>query len=185
MDKTFLFLSADIAHDLRGADRAACAEDDFFGDSGAIPGTQTDRPLDFPRLALRFSDGSGGLLDAVSHGVEMNRLHPVRPEALSSKGGSANSCGGEGRTVHASTSSARTVVLIAIVTFISCFLLAARTAMACPMCADAIASQKDQAFVARLTQGFGWSIALLMCTPYLLFAGITFIIIRSARRARK
>jgi hypothetical protein len=52
------------------------------------------------------------------------------------------------------------------------------------MCKDLLSSQSDPALSYRLTQGYAWSIALLMSTPYLLFAGVAFFIIRSARHRR-
>lgn len=58
-------------------------------------------------------------------------------------------------------------------------------AFGCPMCQEVVASQRDQAVASRLTGGFAWSLGLLLSTPYLLFAGIAFWIVRSARRARK
>lgn len=58
-------------------------------------------------------------------------------------------------------------------------------ALGCPMCQDVVASQHDATTASRLTNGFAWSLGLLLCTPYLLFAGITFLIVRSAHRTRK
>ena len=55
-------------------------------------------------------------------------------------------------------------------------------AMACPACKDALAQDPNGA---RLTQGYARSIYLLMWMPYLLFGGITFAIVRSARKAKK
>jgi uncharacterized membrane protein YozB (DUF420 family) len=57
-------------------------------------------------------------------------------------------------------------------------------AAACPMCKEILSSQSDPALSHRLTEGFARSITLLMSAPYLLFAGITFLIVRSARRQR-
>ncbi len=56
-------------------------------------------------------------------------------------------------------------------------------AWACPNCADAIASQGGPA-AAKLLQGYAASIALLMAAPYLLFAFVTFLIVRRTRRLR-
>ena len=56
---------------------------------------------------------------------------------------------------------------------------------ACPACKDAVSSQADPVLSAKLTRGYARSIAVLMSTPYLLFAGVTFTIVRSARRHRK
>jgi len=58
-------------------------------------------------------------------------------------------------------------------------------AFGCPMCQEIVASQRDQAIASRLTGGFAWSLGLLLSTPYLLVAGITFWIVRSVRRAQK
>ncbi|MBI3317822.1 MAG: DUF420 domain-containing protein [Candidatus Omnitrophica bacterium] len=55
---------------------------------------------------------------------------------------------------------------------------------ACPACSEAVGSQGDPASK-QLTQGFARSIYLMMSAPYLVFAGVTFLIVRSARRARK
>jgi len=72
-----------------------------------------------------------------------------------------------------------------------CFLLSAfcllailfsGAALACPACKDAVADNPDSA---RLTRGFARSIYVLMWTPYILFGGVTFAIVRSARRAKK
>ena len=52
-------------------------------------------------------------------------------------------------------------------------------AVACPMCNEAVSGDPSRA---RLTQGFARSIYLMMGAPYLLFGGITFMIVRSARR---
>jgi len=51
------------------------------------------------------------------------------------------------------------------------------TADACPMCKEALSQEGD-----KLTQGWARSIMLLMSAPYLLFAGVTTWIVRSARR---
>ena len=58
-------------------------------------------------------------------------------------------------------------------------LLLAKAAWACPACSEAIASQGD-----ALTRGWARSIFLMMGAPYLLFTGVTFYVVRSARRAR-
>ncbi len=57
-------------------------------------------------------------------------------------------------------------------------------ALGCPMCSEAIANQSDPVLAAQLTQGYARSIGLLMSAPYLLFAGVTFLIVRSARRTK-
>ncbi|MDO8729810.1 MAG: hypothetical protein Q7J69_01285 [Candidatus Omnitrophota bacterium] len=64
-------------------------------------------------------------------------------------------------------------------------LLCAGTALACPSCKTTDASSKNPAAEARLTRGWARSIYLLMWTPYLLFGGVTFAIIRSARRNKE
>ena len=58
----------------------------------------------------------------------------------------------------------------------------AGAAMACPACKDAIANDPNGP---KLTRGWARSIYLLMWTPYLLFGGVTFAIVRSARRNRE
>ena len=63
--------------------------------------------------------------------------------------------------------------------FLPVFLLS-KAAAACPACGDAVAAQSD-----TLTRSYARSITLMMSAPYLLFAGLAFFIIRSARRARK
>jgi len=55
----------------------------------------------------------------------------------------------------------------------------------CPMCREVVSSQSDAAAATHLINGFAWSLGLLLCTPYLLFAGITFLIVRSARRTNR
>lgn len=57
-----------------------------------------------------------------------------------------------------------------------------KTAFACPGCKDAISSSENPAAAAKLTQGWARSITLLMWTPYLLFGGVTFAILRSHRK---
>lgn len=75
------------------------------------------------------------------------------------------------------------ILLISVGLFTGAALaLAAPDAAACPACKEALASQADPAAAAKLTQGWGRSIALLMGTPYLLFAGLTLYIVRSAHR---
>ncbi len=65
------------------------------------------------------------------------------------------------------------------------FLLAAAPAvLACPACREALLSQTDPAQANRLREGYNSSIALLMGAPYLLFAGVTFLIVRSIRRTK-
>ncbi len=58
-------------------------------------------------------------------------------------------------------------------------------ALACPACNQALASSENPAAAAKLTQGWARSIYLLMWTPYLLFGGVTFAIVRSARRNKE
>ena len=55
-------------------------------------------------------------------------------------------------------------------------------AIACPSCKEALA--QDPAGE-KLTRGWARSIHLLMVMPYLLFGGVTFVIIRSARRNKE
>ena len=62
-------------------------------------------------------------------------------------------------------------------------LLFAGAARACPSCNQAL-SQQDAA-AGKLTRAYANSISLLMWTPYLLFGGVTFAIVRSARRPKK
>ncbi len=56
---------------------------------------------------------------------------------------------------------------------------------ACPSCSESLASQSDPVLSARLTQGYARSIYLMMSAPYLVFAGVTLLIVRSARRPIK
>ena len=64
-------------------------------------------------------------------------------------------------------------------------LFSAGVALACPACKDAIYSSSDPKGYTRLTKGYARSIYLLMGTPYLVFAGVTLTIVRSARRNKK
>ena len=57
-------------------------------------------------------------------------------------------------------------------------------AVACPSC-KAAGSSENPAAADKLTQGWARSIYLLMWTPYILFGGVTFAIVRSARRSKK
>ena len=61
-------------------------------------------------------------------------------------------------------------------------LVVAGAALACPACKEALANDPNGP---RLTQGWARSIYLLMWTPYILFGGVTFAIVRSARRAKQ
>ena len=63
-------------------------------------------------------------------------------------------------------------------------LLFAGAAVACPSCKTA-GSSENPAAADKLTQGWARSIYLLMWTPYILFGGVTFAIVRSARRSKK
>ena len=64
-----------------------------------------------------------------------------------------------------------------------CLCLLAGAAWACPACGGALSSKSDPA-AAKLMEGWKHSIALLMGTPYALFAGFTFYVVRSTRRSR-
>ncbi len=55
-------------------------------------------------------------------------------------------------------------------------------ASACPACKDAISSAGDPELARRLTVAYARSIYFLMATPYVLFAGLAFAIVRAARR---
>ena len=61
-------------------------------------------------------------------------------------------------------------------------ILSSGAALACPACKDAIANDPNGP---RLAQGWARSIYLLMWTPYLLFGGVTFAIVRATRRAKQ
>ncbi len=65
------------------------------------------------------------------------------------------------------------------------YLLTMGAAIACPACKDALYSSSDPKGYTRLTKGYARSIYLLMGTPYLVFAGVTLTIVRSARRNKK
>ncbi len=72
-------------------------------------------------------------------------------------------------------------------TFLLMFLLVlalAGAALACPSCEAAASSSGNPAAAAKLTQGWARSIYLLMWTPSLIFGGVTFGIVRSARRKK-
>lgn len=56
--------------------------------------------------------------------------------------------------------------------------LFAGAAMACPSCKEAAASSENP----ELAKGWARSIYLLMWMPYVIFGGVTFAIVRSARR---
>ncbi len=64
-------------------------------------------------------------------------------------------------------------------------ILSSGAALACPGCKEGLSSPENPAASAKLTRGWARSIYLLMWTPYLLFGGAAFAIIRSARRAKK
>ena len=68
---------------------------------------------------------------------------------------------------------------------LSLWLVAGTLALACPMCQEALSSQNDPAFGIQLTQGYARSIALMMATPYVVFAGVTLLIVRHARRTKR
>ncbi len=71
--------------------------------------------------------------------------------------------------------------------FLLGLIAAPMAARACPACNEAVSSATDPASngLSGLTKGFAWSIYLLMGTPYLLFAGLTIMIVRSTRRAQR
>ena len=58
----------------------------------------------------------------------------------------------------------------------------AGTAAACPMCKEALAEDPAKT---QLLGGWARSIYLLMGTPYVVFAGVTFAIFRNARKNRR
>ena len=64
-------------------------------------------------------------------------------------------------------------------------LLFAATVWACPMCKEVASNQSDPATGHRMFSGFAASLYLLLTTPYLLFGGITYFVVRSARRKKK
>ncbi len=74
--------------------------------------------------------------------------------------------------------------LFSVLCFLFSVLWLANAALACPMCKEAMASQSDPVS-AQLVKGYARSIYLLMSAPYLLFAGVTFFIVRSTRRGPK
>ena len=70
--------------------------------------------------------------------------------------------------------------------FILSILLFAATAAACPACESAVSSsQETPGGSNKLVRGFARSIYVLMVPPYILFGGVTFAIVRPARRAKK
>jgi len=70
--------------------------------------------------------------------------------------------------------------------FILSILLFAAVAAACPACESAVSgSQETPGGSARLVRGFARSIYVLMWTPYVLFGGVTFAIVRATRRAKQ
>ena len=52
------------------------------------------------------------------------------------------------------------------------------------MCKEILASQSDPVST-QLVKGYARSIYLLMSAPYLLLAGVTFLIVRSTHRSSK
>jgi hypothetical protein len=64
-------------------------------------------------------------------------------------------------------------------------ILSSGVALACPSCKEAASSSENPAASAKLTKGWARSIYLLMWTPYLLFGGAAFAIVRSARRTKR
>ena len=73
----------------------------------------------------------------------------------------------------------------AFILFFAFLLFSTGFALACPACKDALYSSSDPKGYTRLTKGYARSIYLLMGTPYLVFAGVTLTIVRSARRNKK
>ena len=205
MESTLLFFAAHFAHTVRGFNRTACFENFVSCNARSIQRAQTDRAVDLPCVALRLSHRSCGLLDALPNGVEMKN----RPRLSGSWRMAAQHPASDSFSIIVHNTPPQPQALwrlrfsiIKVFNFLRrpagvcrpairhpliglLLLFIARSATACPMCADAVASQADKVFVDRLTNGFGWSIAVLMCTPYLLFAGVTFLIIHSARRNRR
>lgn len=63
-------------------------------------------------------------------------------------------------------------------------ILSSGVAFACPSCKTTAASSENPAAEAKMARGWARSITLLMWTPYLLFGGVTFAIVRSARQKK-
>ena len=129
--------------------------------------------------------------------MELNRSipHSVSPVPSSARAGIKNREKARPGRNHASAAadapgpaSPRGVkarlFLPAILFFSFLLLLEAGAAAACPSC-QAAGSSENPAAADKLTQGWARSIYLLMWTPYLLFGGVTFVIVRSARRSKE
>lgn len=58
-------------------------------------------------------------------------------------------------------------------------------AWSCPMCQEAIAAGSDPQLTRQLLTGWARSIYFLMAAPYVVFAIVTWAIVRSSRRAGK
>lgn len=76
----------------------------------------------------------------------------------------------------------RTFVRLAMMVF-ALWLVGEATAVACPNCRDALASDPDQA---GMVQGLFWSIMFLLSMPFLIFTAMStyfYWLVRSARRS--
>lgn len=65
------------------------------------------------------------------------------------------------------------------------FFLLVSAAWGCPACKEVVSSQTNAAAASKLSGGFAASLTILLSTPYLLFGGITFAIVRSAKRKNR
>jgi hypothetical protein len=61
---------------------------------------------------------------------------------------------------------------------------AAEVAWGCPSCKEAILESGSASASASLAKGYARSILLLMAVPYALFAGVSYCVVRAARRNR-
>jgi hypothetical protein len=67
---------------------------------------------------------------------------------------------------------------------LSAFCVLSQVAAACPWCKDALQDPAQAATGARLVQGYNLTILGLMLTPLLLVAGVTALVVRSAKRTK-
>jgi len=66
-----------------------------------------------------------------------------------------------------------------------CWLLSQATALACPLCKEALFDPGQAEATSRLAKGYTVSIATLLSIPLVLVGGIAIRVVRASRRANR
>src|SRR5262249_45201736 len=119
------------------------------------------RPRHRAAMVVRLSHRRRRLSDALSSRMTMNscaRCHRLHPSPF-------------------------TLMRLAMLAFL--ISLIAGNAWACPGCQDALFNPAQAEQAVRTARGFAWSIYTLLAVPMLLVGGITALVVRASRRARR